>query len=400
MGFDERLDMHGPTSVSGSGPAVGVFVTPAQAEAMAYDAEEGGRILTLVCRVGLADPIPPEALSQLSVVVVEVDPSERKSVDRLARLARNHPELPVIAALAMPDIAITRTLVREGVADVIGLPIRGDELTTAALDAQARRALPAVPARLAPLVGVVRTSGGCGATTLATHLAAELARYDWAGKGALLADLDLQFGSVASFLDLPRCGSVPDLIAARDRIDSYLIRSIAGSTTHGLAVLGAPGEINPMDSVAIEGLMAVSEELRRHYGVVVYDFPADWSNWSASVAYSADMILVVVELSLSSLRRARRCLDLFEALAIPPEKIHLVANKVESRMFRPINARDVTETLGREALACLPVDADALRRAQDQGVLVSSVNGRSPYAAAVTKLTETVMQYLGQGGTS
>lgn len=397
MGFDERLNLDGQTSVSGSGPAVGVFVTPAQADALARGAADITRVMTLVCRLGLADPIPREALGQLALAVVEVDPAERKSVERLVRLARSNPELPLIAAIAAPDMALTRTLVREGVADVIGLPIQPDELTTAVLDAQARRALPATIARLAPLVGVVRTSGGCGASTLATHLAAELAHHDCAGKGALLADLDLQFGSVAAFLDLPRCGSITDLVAARERIDAYLIRSIAGTAADGLSVLGAPGEINPMDAVAIDGVMAVSEELRRNFGIVIYDFPADWSNWSASVAFSTDLILLVVELTLSSLRRARRCLDLFDALGIPPERVQLVANKVEHRMFRPINARDVAETLGREALACLPADADALRQAQDRGVLVTEINRRSPYAAAVHQLADQVVRLV-QGG--
>lgn len=398
MGIDDRFDAHRMGSVTGTGPAVGVFVSAEQADTIALAAAEGGRIMMIVGRVDLTQPIPAEALAQLAVAVVEVDPAERKSVDRLVRLARGNPNLPVIAAIAAPDIGLTRTLVREGVADVISLPIDVDELAAAALDVQARRALPAVSASLAPLVAIVRSSGGCGATTLATHLATDLSRREWNGKGTLLADLDLQFGSVAAFLDVPRSGSIPDLVTARDRIDPYLIHSVATETGEGLAVLGVPDEISPMDGLAVDDVMTVAEELRRHFGLAVFDFPADWSNWSASLAYSADLILIVVELSLSSLRRARRCLDLFNALGIPPEKVQLVANKIDKRLFRPINPGHVKDALGREALGTLPAEADALRQAQDQGILVDAVHRRSPYAAAVHQLADVIEARLKSGG--
>lgn len=153
-----------------------------------------------------------------------------------------------------------------------------------------------------------------------------------------------------------------------------------------------------MDAMAVDDIIAIAEELRRHFGLAVFDFPADWSNWSASLAYSADLILIIVELSLSSLRRARRCLDLFNALGIPPEKVQLVANKIDNRLFRPINPGHVREALGREALACLPAEADALRQAQDQGVLVDAINRRSGYAAAVRKLADVIEAKLRAGG--
>ncbi len=394
MGFDDRFEPRGTSAVNGTGPAVGVFVSSEQADVIARQAQAGHRVMMLVAKIGLSDPVPTNATASLAAAVIEVNPAERKSVDRLVQMVRKNPQLSVIAAIASPDVALVRTLVREGVADVIGLPIDLDELTTAALDALARKALPTVQTALAPLIGVVRSSGGCGATTVATHLAAELGKRDWGGRGALIGDLDLQFGSVAAYLDVNRSGSLPDLMAARDRMDAFLIHSIATETGDGLAVLAVPEEIVPMDSVSIDALIAVVEELRRHYGLVVLDFPADWPNWSASLAYSADLLLIVVELSLNSIRQAQRCLGLFHALGIPPERAEIVVNKVERKLFRPINLKDIGQTLNKEILASLPADGDALRRAQDQGVLVDVVARRSQFAAAIRKLADSVEERL------
>ncbi len=386
------------SGMAGGGPAVGVFVSAGQAGPLETDSGAAPRLMTVLHQVRLDAPIADEALAGLAAAVIEVSSSDRKSVERLTRIVNQHPGMPVIAAFAGTDVGLVRTLVRAGVADVIGLPVDPEELTTAALDAQARKAVPAVNAPLAPLVCIVRSSGGCGATTVATHLASELAHREWGGKGVLLGDLDLQFGSAAAYLDVSRSGSIPDLVAARDRIDPYLLQSLATETAGGLAVLAAPDHITPVDSVEVDALLGVVEDLRRHYGLVVLDFPADWSNWSASLAYAADLLLVVTELTLPSIRQARRCLDLFATLGIAPDKAQLVANKVESRMFRSINLADVGQTLGKEAIAALPAEADALHRAQDQGLLVSSVARRSPFAAGIRKLADVVEHRLHHGG--
>jgi len=397
MGFDDRIDTGPFAAMNGTGPAVGVLVSPDHAAQLAGKLGPAPRIDVRPMPLALAASIPPEALHGLAAAVVEVEPGERKSVDRLVHLARDGGGVPVIAAVATADMALVRTLLREGIADVIGLPLDPDELASAVLEAQARRATALQPVALAPLVCVARSSGGCGATTVATHLASALAGRDWDGKRAVLGDLDLQFGSVAAYLDVHRSGSVAELMAAGDRIDSFLLTSLAGDTSAGLSVIAAPEQIEPLDAVNVDALLAAVEQMRRHYGLVVIDLPPGWTNWSASLAATASLILIVAEPSLSSLRQARRTLELCDALGIAPERVAVVANKVENKMFRPITAKDVGETLGREVLAALPDMGEAMARAQDQGQLIGATQRRDPFTAAVAKLADAVTSILEQG---
>lgn len=401
MGYDRHTDTGPFATMSGVGPAVGVLVSPDHARQLAARLGPSPRIEVRPMPLALAAAIPPEALHGLAAAVVEVEPGERKSIDRLVRLARegarDGASVPVIAAVASADMALVRTLLREGIADVIGLPLDPDELATAVLEAQARRATALQPVALAPLVCVARSSGGCGATTVATHLASALAGRDWNGKRAVLGDLDLQFGSVANYLDVARSGSIAELMAAGDRVDAFLLGSLAGETGDGLAVIGAPTQIEPLDAVNIDALLSVVEHMRRHYGLVVLDLPPGWTNWSASLAATASLILIVTEPALSSLRQARRTLELCDALGIASERVAVVANKVEHRMFRPITARDIGETLGREVLAALPDMGEALARAQDQGQLIGATQRRNPFTAAVAKLADAVATILEKG---
>ncbi|MCW1381601.1 pilus assembly protein CpaE [Novosphingobium sp. KCTC 2891] len=375
-------------------PPVGVFISPRQAGDLQEQIDAATRVLLLVRAVEPAEAIPFDKLGGLSVAVLEVDPGSRRSVDRLVQLVRSKPAFPVIAAIATPEMSLVRTLVREGVADVIELPLAVPELTQACLDAIARRAQPATRAKLAPMVAVVRSSGGSGATTIATHLSAELARIVPSGRKVILGDLDLQFGSVGAYLGAGNSGSLPDLIAAEDRIDEELLRALAIETAGGLAVLSIPDAVPSSDSIPMDGLLRVVERLRSIYGLVVLDFPANWSNWSASVAFSADLVLLVTELTLPSIRQARRCVDLFDVIGIDRAKVEIIVNKAEKKLFKPIEVGDVARTLGRSVIAAVPRDTQDLARAQDQGLLIGDIVKRSAFASAIAALAQATARRL------
>ncbi|MGV3512819.1 MAG: AAA family ATPase [Novosphingobium sp.] len=379
-------------------PPVGVFVSERQAGDLLEQADAATKVILMVRSVGNDEHIPFEKLGGLSVVVLEVDPSSRQSVNRLVNLVRSNPPYPVIAAISSPEMNLVRTLVREGVTDVLSLPLTVPELTQACLDAVARKAQPATALRLAPLIGVVGSSGGCGATSVATHLASALARSAPEGRRILLGDLDLQFGSVGAYVGADRSGSFTDLIEAEDRLDEELIKALAPEGSNGLAVLSVPETIPSSDSVSHEAMLRVIERLRTTYEMVVLDFPANWSNWSASVAYSASLLLLVTEPTLPSLRQVKRTSDLFDAIGVPRAKVHVVVNKMERKLFKPIDASDIERTLDRKILATLPRDNGDLARAQDQGVLVHDVARKNAFWASVVGLASAVTDKLQSEG--
>src|SRR5690606_293282 len=135
---------------------------------------------------------------------------------RIERVRTLRPELPQIVALASADLSLVRTLVREGVADVVSLPLQPEELLQAAVAVlEVRSAQDDSRIELAPVVAITRSLGGTGATTLATHLAADFARQ---GSRVCLFDLDIQFGRVAEVLGLQPRRSLTDLLDAGVRI--------------------------------------------------------------------------------------------------------------------------------------------------------------------------------------
>lgn len=391
-------DQPHPTASAFDTPPVGVFVSERQAGDLLEQADAATRVILMVRSVGTDESIPFDKVGGLAVVVLEVDPSSRRSVNRLVDLVRSNPPYPVIAAISSPEMNLVRTLVREGVTDVLSLPLTVSELTQACLDAVARKAQPAMALRLAPLIGVVGSSGGCGATSVATHLASALAKSTPEGRRIILGDLDLQFGSVGAYVGADRSGSFTDLIEAEDRLDEELMKALAPEGGNGFAVLSVPEAIPSSDSISHEAMLRVIERLRTAYEMVVLDFPANWSNWSASVAYSANLLLLVTEPTLPSLRQVKRTSDLFDAIGVPRSKVHVVVNKMERKLFKPIDASDIERTLDRKILATLPRDSGDLARAQDQGVLVHDVARKNAFWSSVVGLASAVTDKLQSEG--
>ncbi|WP_374588615.1 CpaE family protein [Novosphingobium sp.] len=341
------------------------------------------------------EAIPADLLAAARVVVVEVDPGNPGSLDRLRAIGRDYPDLPRIAAIAETTIALVQTLVREGVSDVIVLPLQIEELLDVTLRALAHSRARSVAVRLAPQLAVVRSIGGCGATSIATHVAAHLATIRPHAAPVALVDLDLQAGSIAEFLGASGTGTLSDLLAAGSRLDEELLRAVARKADDHLAVFASPDDIQPLEAVDTDRLLQLLTLIRQNYSAVVVDVPTDWTNWAVSVLSASDLILMVVELNVKSLRQAKRRLDLLAQIGVERDRVVLVINRAERRMFKAIDTSDVSETLHREVIGTVSLEGQDLASAQAQGVLAHRLSRKSKFSADVAAIAEAVAKRIG-----
>lgn len=345
---------------------------------------------TMLVPLAADTPLPAELLAKAKVLVVEVDPAIPASVRRVSQIRAEHEDLRIIAAMGRADVSLVRTLIRQGISDVAALPFNGEELVTQLLEAMAPLRRKALDPSLAPVVTVVRSVGGCGATTLATHLAAALASEDGSSKGVCLLDLDMQCGAVASYLGLSPKVNVATLLEASERLDDELLRSVVTDSGNGFSVIAAPDVITPLDAVGQDQLGKVIALLRKTFAHVIVDLPADWTNWALSLAADSAAILLVTDISISGLRQARRRLDLLSSVGIDAAAIKVVANRMERRFFKTIGVDDVAQALHCEVAAALDDEGAAMRSAQDQGLLIWDAAGKSRFGQEVRALARSL----------
>lgn len=338
--------------------------------------------------------LPPRTLA----AVIEVSESVPASMERFARLGASG--VPLVAAAYSPPLAFIRQLIRHGAHDVIPLPIERGELEHALEPIRAARAREAGHARTkdGKVVAVIKSDGGVGATAilgqLALRFAAEEARH---GRGACLIDLDIQFGDAAFQLGLQPQLTLADLITARGRVDGDMLRSTAAPHPSGLHVIAAPPAILPLDAIDSEALLHLIEEARAEFGTVFVDLPANWTNWSLSLLAHADLVLMVTQLSIPTLRRARRQLDLLAEQGVGHGRLRLVLNRYEKKMFGRVGARDVETALGRPADYTVANDYEAVSEAIERGVPVAEIRRKGPLARDLQQLDESIAAVLGKG---
>ena len=353
------------------------------------------QVKTIACSID--DKLPIADLAAASVVVIEVDPASRNSLERVDMLRAQLPSIKVIAGLADVDIATTRTLLRRGVSDIVALPFTLDELVTSIVDT-AQQIDPELEGAqaLAPFITVIKSIGGAGSTTVATHLAAQMAHDLGEGHRACIIDLDLQAGDVSQYLGASSRQSLMDLIEAGDRLDSELLRSVATKAHDLIDVIAPPTDIVPIESIDFEQLMRVITLARREYDVVLIDLPASFTNWSLSTVYAAEMSILVGMLTIPSLRHAKRQLDFLVSMGISKDSIHVVLNQVEKKLFKSIDASDAEKALKHPVLATLSEEESLLREAQDQGQLIYAVQKRSKFSKDIMKLSDLVAERLAE----
>ena len=365
----------------------------ARPQVLSAIAELGRNVRNVPC--GIEDPLPLGALSRASIVVIEVDPHSRNSLERVDVLRSQLPSVPVIAGLADVDIATSRQLLRRGVSDIVALPFVLDELVTAICDT-AEQIAPEVASEtaLAPFIAVLKTIGGSGATTVATHLAAQMAQDMGENARACVIDLDLQTGDVASYMGCGPRLTLTELMEAGGRLDDELIRSVACDSKKRVDVIAAPAEIGPIEDVDFEQLMRIVTAARRLYDVVIVDLPATFTNWSLSTVFAADQTLLISTLTIPSLRHAKRQLDFMLSMGIARSAIQVVLNRVEMKLFKTIDAGDAVRVLKHPVLATICNDYKLLRNAQDEGELVGEVQRKCRFTKEIATLADSLAARL------
>jgi len=174
----------------------------------------------------------------------------------------------------------------------------------------------------------------------------------------------LQAGAIAEFLGVPGSGTIADLLAAESRLDEELLRAMARKTDDHLAVFASPDEIQPLEAVDTDHLLQLLTLIRQNYSALVVDVPTDWTNWAVSVLSASDLILMVVEPNVKSLRQAKRRLDLLAQIGVEHGRVVLAINRAKRRLFKAIDTSDVAETLHREVIGTVGLEGQELSSAQ------------------------------------
>jgi pilus assembly protein CpaE len=358
----------------------------------------------------------PDAKS-LEFVAIAVNASDEADLERITTIikqAKSHGVKVVLIADQVSPVALHQ-LLRLGADDFVPYPLPEGSLheaiekirkpapapvltvahSAAPDQADADLAHPGFKAKgdrdgvVLPVHGL---AGGSGASTFATNLAWELATIGKEAPRVCLIDFDFQFGSAATYLDLPRKEAVFELLSDPGAAESDTMLQAMLTFNDKLHVLTAPADMLPLDIVSPEDIGRIVDMARANFDFVVIDMPKTIVAWTEAVLTRAHVYFALMELDLRSAQNVLRLVRALKAEGLPHEKLRYVLNRAPR--FTDLSAKSrvkrMAESLDIAIEVQLPDGGTQVTQANDHGLPLSETAAKNPLRKEIQKLAKSL----------
>ena len=326
-----------------------------------------------------------DSLARLPVtlLVMDLDPAPDAALAVMDEIAARFPALAIIALSDSPDTELILSAMRSGCRQFITKPIDTADLIKA-LKPLTRAA--SGQAKTERVICVMGSSGGCGVTTICANLAIELAQLDI--EPCALVDLQLEFGSVGTYFDIRPSHTIADLTNTPNEIDSKITEQALTILPSKIAILPRPESITQVAQIDPQRVAQVLKVLASKHDSVVVDTPCRFDRIGIATLEMATTVLVVMQLSVPSIRNAQRLYKTLVEYGMPAEKIQFVANRFTRNS--PITPENVEEYLKTGLFALVPNDYQTVQAALDFGRPLLSESPDSPVRKAIAEIARRI----------
>lgn len=236
------------------------------------------------------------------------------------------------------------------------------------------------------IVTVVSPKGGVGKTTVATNIAVGLASR-FPGQ-TVLVDLDIQFGDVASALDLDPEYFLPDTVTGQPSRDPMALKTILTEHRTGLYVVCAPDSPIEADPITGDDVAHLLRMLASEFRFVVVDTAPGLSEHTLSALDETTDLVLLSSMEVPGVRGLRKELDTLSQLEMLPERRRVVINFAESHGL--LSFADIEATIRCRVDHQLPRSKAAVD-AVNQGVPLLESGVRDPLTKQLRILVEGIV---------
>ncbi len=343
------------------------------------------------------------ALEFLAIAIDESDEDNLVLLGEVITQAKAHGIKVILIAEDVSPVALHQ-LLRKGADEFVPYPLPEGELQQAierlkAAEEAARLAVnsPTLRAggasREGAVIAVHGLAGGVGATTLAVNLAWELAQIDGDDHPKVcIMDFDLQFGSVGTYLDLPRRDSVFEMLSDTEAMDDEIFGQALVTFRDRLEVLTAPGELLPLDFITPEDVQRLIEMARSHFDYVVIDMPTTLVAWTETILNAAHIYFASIELDMRSAQNVLRLKRALQSEELPFNKLRFALNRAPrfTDLSGKSRVKRMGESLGISIDLQLPDGGKQILQSADHGIPLATSAPKNPLRKEIAKLAQSI----------
>ena len=208
--------------------------------------------------------------------------------------------------------------------------------------------------------------GGCGATTLVTHVAAELGRQN---QKVLLADLDLDSGMVGFITKTKSVYSILDAVNNIHRLDIHYWKALVSNGIPGVEIVSAPLALASKQQIKDEQVRHVLAFARPHYDWTLVDLGRSLSHMAMAALEEIDEACLVTTLEVPALHQSKQIIQTLLDSGYGKNRIRLILNRAPKRL--DITPGELEKMLGVPIFFMIPNDYPELYETYAEGRMLN-----------------------------
>jgi pilus assembly protein CpaE len=332
---------------------------------------------TLPVRVLLQQPAFGDAtafldqVEQLRLDVLLIDLTRLtepfENVVRRIKTCSAPPQIIALNDTADPEVILGA--IRSGASEFLYPPIEaGLSRALERLSVERAKAQSAPGKHRGRTLGFVSAKGGCGATTVASHVAVEIQRATT--QDVLLADFDMESGLIGFLMKSKSTYTILDAVRNVHRLDQSYWKALVSNGIPGLEVISAPATATLREALTGESFRHVLQFTRAAYDWIAVDLGRGLSALTAEVLGEIDDLYLISTLDLPALHQTKQVVQAALDTGYARNKLRLILNRAPKRM--DFDLAQVQKVLGLPIYEMLPNAYPELFEAYSEGNLLSA----------------------------
>jgi len=215
-------------------------------------------------------------------------------------------------------------------------------------------------------MGFMSAKGGCGATTLVTHVAQELGRLN---QKVLLTDLDIDAGMIAFITKTKSVYSILDAVNNLHRLDIHYWRALVSNGIPGVDIISSPMALASKQQPRDEQVRQVLAFAKPHYDWTCVDLGRSLSRLGMAALEEIDDAVLVTTLEVPALHQCKQIVQTLLDSGLAKGRIKLILNRSPKRL--DITPGELEKMLGLPIFFMVPNDYPELYETYAEGRMLN-----------------------------
>lgn len=329
--------------------------------------------------------------TQPDIALVAIDSNPQKGLDVVAHIHQNHPTCNILVLSSSQEGTLILQAMRNGAKEFLSSPLKLDDFLSALerIRHLVGKSQGDSQVRTSQVISVAGVSGGIGCTSLAINLGCCLAQHP--GRSVSIIDLDLALGDTDVWLDIIPDYTIQDVAENISRLDYSLLRRSLTKHECGAFLLPRPVEMEDKTEIGGDEMRRMIALLKATFTHLVIDLSKSYGPLDQAAMAASDVILIVTQLDLPSLRNANRLMQYFKRQAGVYEKVKIVVNRMGLE-DSSISLNKALEVLGHDIFAQIPNEYSTMVEARNNGVPLITQAPKSKLTKSIIQLAQNLDQ--------